>query len=255
MREILRSQQHKRITHEWSGAQVYYLPEIKAYLKTTETGRLADLRRERGALDWLTGKLKVPRVLAFESDAEKAAILISEIEGITASDHVAAEDADERRITDFVQKAAAAMRWIHSISIDDCPLDRRLDAKLGKAWENIQKNLVDAADFEDEHQGKTLTDIYEELQSERPEDEDLVFTHGDLCLPNIILNGGEVAGFIDLDCAGVADRYQDIALFERSLRHNCRVEIDFEAEFCPAYGIAQIDRRKLDYYRKLDELF
>jgi aminoglycoside phosphotransferase len=71
----------------------------------------------------------------------------------------------------------------------------------------------------------------------------------------VIARDGAVAGVIDLGRAGVSDRYQDISLFLRSFRFNAAAEIDVERPFCDAYGINSIDRAKLNFYRKLDELF
>jgi aminoglycoside phosphotransferase len=53
-------------------------------------------------------------------------------------------------------------------------------------------------------------------------EEDLVFTHGDYCLPNIIIDEElcEVVGFVDLGHAGIADRYHDVALCLRSIQYN-----------------------------------
>lgn len=47
-----------------------------------------------------------------------------------------------------------------------------------------------------------------------------VLSHGDFCLPNVLAQGDSICGFIDLGRAGVADKWQDIALCYRSLQHN-----------------------------------
>lgn len=94
-----------------------------------------------------------------------------------------------------------------------------------------------------------------ELVEKKPLSEDLVFTHGDLCLPNYLVLEGEITGFIDFDRGGVADRYQDIALFLRSFGFNIGNGMDVRDIFCRAYGIKGLDEEKLYYYRLLDELF
>jgi aminoglycoside phosphotransferase len=82
----------------------------------------------------------------------------------------------------------------------------------------------------------------------------LVFTHGDYCLPNIMLKDGAVSGFLDLGRAGIADRYTDLALAARSIRHNMGDERLVNL-FFHAYGLGEVDWRKVDYYILLDELF
>ncbi len=58
-----------------------------------------------------------------------------------------------------------------------------------------------------------------------------------------------------MDCAGVADRYADIAIFFGSFRRNFHVAIELEQIFCEAYGLVGLDRRKLEFYTTLDDLF
>ena len=87
-----------------------------------------------------------------------------------------------------------------------------------------------------------------------------MLSHGDLCLPNIFLTENGISGFIDLGDAGVGDRWRDIALCHRSLRHNAdgsygSVKKDVNPdELFSLLGIRP-DPEKLRWYLLLDELF
>jgi aminoglycoside phosphotransferase len=85
------------------------------------------------------------------------------------------------------------------------------------------------------------------------ESEDLVFTHGDYCLSNIMISDGEVSGFIDWGRGGVADRYQDLALAIRSIIYNFGKE--HVPLFLDAYGVKELDEAKIYDYQLLDEFF
>ena len=59
-----------------------------------------------------------------------------------------------------------------------------------------------------------------------------------------------VSGLIDWGRAGVADRYQDIALMLREL------EPELHAAFLEGYGWrGEMDEKRVDYYQLLDEFF
>jgi aminoglycoside phosphotransferase len=75
-------------------------------------------------------------------------------------------------------------------------------------------------------------------------------------LPNIILQGDKISGFVDWGRGGVADRYTDIALAVRSLRYNLagRADLDLIRIFLGEYGLSPADEAKIDYYILLDEL-
>ncbi len=87
--------------------------------------------------------------------------------------------------------------------------------------------------------------------------EDLVFTHGDYSLPNVIPNddGTRVAlsGFVDCARAGVGDRYQDLALAARSIASSLGPE--WVSLLFERYALTHIDERKLGFYTLLDEFF
>jgi kanamycin kinase len=78
-----------------------------------------------------------------------------------------------------------------------------------------------------------------------------VVCHGDLCLPNVIVDPrtSTVTGVIDVGRLGVADRYADLALITRSLSAA-------QAErFLTGYGAGPVDASRMAFYRLLDEFF
>jgi aminoglycoside phosphotransferase len=257
IRNLLNLYRNLPVTTGMSGAKVYHLPELSAYLKLGETGKVSDLERERDVLDWLKGRFPAPQVLGYEKFPGGEALLITEISGVPGSEYISASSVTVEKVENAARKAAAAMRRLHEIPIDGCALDMRLAARLARSRRSIELGLLSETDaeFQTEHDGKTTWEVYKELATRRPDVEDLVFTHGDPCMPNMIFSGGEIAGFIDLDGAGVADRYADIAIFFRSFRRNARVRIDLGSVFLEAYGLDAIDRDKFEYYGLIDDLF
>ncbi len=208
-----------------------------------------DLRRERDVLKWLASRLPVPRVLHFSQESQTQHLLVTEGPGLSAADELQTTEPEQ-----VVSRLAEALRMVHDLDIPACPFDMRLDVKLAEARARIDSGLVDEGDFEGANKGRSAMDIYRELVATRPNEEELVFTHGDYCLPNIMLKDGAVSGFLDLGRAGIADRYTDLAPAARSIRHNMGGErlVDL---FFDAYGLGEVDWRKVDYYILLDELF
>ncbi len=141
------------------------------------------------------------------------------------------------------------LRKLHALPIAECPFDARLDVMLVQARRQVDEGLVDDEDFDDDNRGRTPEDVLEQLVAERPESEDLVVVHGDYT-PSNVLEGGML---IDMGRLGVADRYRDIALALRDLDDDFGPE-EVEA-FLAAYGLSEVDERRVRYYRLLDELF
>jgi aminoglycoside phosphotransferase len=232
-----------------SNAVVLYLKGIKSYLKIAPYNQLEPLEYEAAVLNWLQNKLPVPKVHYYAKFDGREYLLMSEIEGLDC-----ANDAHRKDLKGMVINLAEGLKLIHSVDISNCPFDQTLRIKLEKAKLNIDRGLVDEAEFETEYRGMTASELYALLLERQPGGEDLVFTHGDYCLPNIILKDNAVSGFIDWGRAGVADRYQDLALAARSLRHNFGSE-ELVALFFDAYGIKEVENNKVDFYILLDEFF
>jgi aminoglycoside phosphotransferase len=141
------------------------------------------------------------------------------------------------------------LRALHDVPAPECPFDERLDVKLARAAERVRGGLVDTADFDDDHAGLAPEQIHRRLIAERPAGEDLVVTHGDFTPANVLASPAGETVLLDVGALGVADRYVDLAVALRELTGPAA------DDFLTAYGLAEVDQRKLDYYRLLDELF
>ena len=145
------------------------------------------------------------------------------------------------------------LRQLHSLDARECPFDRTLDKVLSLASARARSGQVDESAFDAERLGCSAMELLAALCRERPQSEDLVVTHGDVCLPNVIFHNGSFSGFVDCGRCGRADRYQDLALAHRSIES--KFGSSHAENFLGAYGLQQVDRRKLSYYRLLDEFF
>jgi aminoglycoside phosphotransferase len=227
----------QRIIHGCSGAAVYRLTrtdQVHLYLKIGPPDPNRSLADEKDRLAWLQDRLPVPRVQLFVQDEQLDYLLISEIPGIDTSDKMYSND-----LPSMVRLLGEGMRMLHSVPIASCPFDETLDVKMAQARQRA-------------HAGFAPLELLAELEAKRPQNEDLVLTHGDYCLPNILLHNGEVSGFIDLGRAGVADRYQDLALAVRSLAYNFGE--GWATPLFAAYGI-EPDWPKLEFYTLMDDFF
>ncbi|MBQ1377780.1 MAG: aminoglycoside 3'-phosphotransferase [Lachnospiraceae bacterium] len=208
---------------------------------------------------WLEGKLPAPKVLCYEKDEEHQYLLMSKVPGIMACDNYYLEHPGE-----LLPLLAEAFRMLWRTDISDCPCVRDLDAELAEARYRVENGLVDVDDVEPETFGKDgfkdPAALLQWLEENRP-DYEPVLSHGDFCLPNILIDKGKISGFIDLGDTGIGDKWRDIALGYRSLKHNFdgtfggKVYEDFDPDsLFEALGI-EPNQEKLRYYTLLDELF
>ena len=126
--------------------------------------------------------------------------------------------------------------------------------RLKSARFNVENNLVDVNNVMPETFGKdgfsSPKELLEWLENNIPS-QDLVFTHGDFCFENIFAKNGHINGLIDLGKAGIADRWQDLAICIRELDD---LNPNYSNLLLSKLGIEK-DDFKLKYYMLLDELF
>ena len=239
------------VNHGNSQSQIFFLKhsdKINLYLKINQKNLITNLEDEYRRLNWLEGRIPVPKTIVYLKESSLEYLLLTEINGTPSFKF---ENENREKI---IKMLASGLKTIHSIPIYNCPFDQSLNNQLIRVKEIIRQKLVNTDNFDDERKGKTIDQLYNELIETRPSSEDLVFTHGDYCLPNVLINNFELSGFIDLGRSGIADRYQDLALCARSIICNFH-DPELVSTFFGEYGIDTIDEDKLRFYQLLDEFF
>lgn len=202
--------------------------------------RAPSLEGEAARLEWMREQgLPVPTVVESGPDF----IVMSAMPGVDAAQSTAPP-------TVIVSTLAEGLRRLHAVPIDACPFDRTLAVAMAEARECTRLGLVDEHDFDEQRLGRSAPELLAELVDQRPNSEDIVFAHGDYCLPNVFVNP---LGFVDCGRAGKADRYQDLALAARSVAYNLGPE--WVRPLWQAYGVETPDPARLAFYTLLDEFF
>ncbi len=237
-----------------SGSSVWMFQD--KVLKIQESGELAE--REQTIMKWLKGKLPVPEVFAYEVMDNKSYLLMSRCKGKMACAERYMNNPQEQ-----VRLLAQALKLLWKTDISECPADYRLEHKLERARYNAEYNRVDMDNVQPDTFGengfKDPKELLNWLYENKPEEE-LVLSHGDFCLPNVMFENGKVSAYIDLGQAGIADKWYDIALCYRSLVNNYNGTY---GKSYPGLDAMQLFRElgtepdwdKMRYYILLDELF
>ncbi len=215
------------------------------FLKMAKKGMLTS---EYEKLKWLNGKLLVPKITFYETNDNTEFLITESIEGkMVCSD-------------EFVNNPELALKIIgeafeniYNVDIKDCPFNVSLDYKLNLIENNVKNNLIKKEDLKPETLEKyhSLENILKFLKENKFEEE-LCFSHGDTSLPNIFAHNNHFSGFIDVGECGVADKWFDLAICEKSIKRNYGEE--YISKFYEKLNIIP-DREKINYYLLMMELY
>ncbi|MBQ7059437.1 MAG: aminoglycoside 3'-phosphotransferase [Firmicutes bacterium] len=210
-------------------------------------------------LRFLEGKLPAPKLLACEEKDGYQYLLMSRITGEMACTEWLMDRSDE-----LLKLIADGLKMLWLVDITECPRHLGPDHMLPRTRDYIERGLFDPSGCDPATFGpdgfESPKALLEWLETHIPP-MDPVFSHGDYCMPNVMIEDGKISGFIDLGMSGVADRYVDIALMHRSLAWNFsgayggKVYPDFDPDRLFDYLGIEPDWDKLRYYKLLDELF
>jgi aminoglycoside phosphotransferase len=234
-----------------SGASVFRICDPNRackYLKVAHGLEGEALREEIVRTEWLSlHGVRVPNFVEKFHAPDLTAVLMTAVPG---KHLVAYESAD---FLEMVHSMARGLARLHVIASTDCPFDETPRARLHRAKQAIDRNLIDPGQFDARNAGLTPSMLYKRLVAIIPACDDVVVVHGDATISNMLIDSSGELGFIDCGHAGRSDRYLDLALVEAELR----TEFGRDAAECliESYGISEWDYRKAEFFRDLYELF
>lgn len=246
------------VTDGESGASVFRSADGSRYAKCVPAAAATSLEEERDRVGWLSERgVPGPRVLDWRVTPDAACLVTSAVAGVPA-DRVPAA-----RLRSAWEPIADAVRRLHELPVRECPFSRDLSEMYATARDVVARCAVNPDFLPEDQQGTPADELLARLvpqleQRLAQEAAETVVCHGDLTLPNIILDPEtmNVAGFIDLGRLGAADQYADIALLLANSRETWVDDGQASAAdeaFAERYGI-ELDRDREKFYLHLDPL-
>lgn len=241
-----------------SGASVVYDRGQQRYAKIVSSAQVAELAAERDRSFWIN-QTTIPSapVLDWRETDAGACLVTQAVLGVPAS------ELDAPTLRRAWSSVVVAVRALHGLSTDRCPFDRSLAQMMPLARASVAEDRVVVGFLPVALQSTSPTQILEQIEAELParlvqERTQLVVCHGDLCLPNILVDPdtSQVKALVDLGRLGTADPYGDIALLLATARETWSDESMArwaEEQFAEIYG-TELDAERRDFYLRLDPL-
>lgn len=241
-----------------SGAAVFRAADGSRYAKCVADDAAAELAQERDRSEWLCARgISGPRQLDWREKSGAACLVTSAVPGVPA-DRVPAE-----ALAAAWESIADAVCRLHELPKDTCPFERGVTTMFAKAQDVVARGAVNVEFLPEEQLDTPPPVLLARLAAQvdrwiARESAESVVCHGDLCLPNIVLDPdtGSVTGFLDLGRLGVADPYVDIALLLANSRETWpdeRWALDADRRFAERYSV-DLDAERQRFYLHLDPL-
>lgn len=216
------------------------------YLKIGEGVSAISIKQEMTALSFLKNKhVIVPSVLDFMEEKGRSFLLITGVIGIPA------QRVKHLNKKEVLRVAAEALMSFHKIKVKKPSMLNTLEKDLKKIRSYIELQVINTDSFRQSNAGKTPEEIYKYLLKTKKRYFNDAFTHGDYCLPNLLINKNDY-GFIDLGDCGIGDRYKDFSSLEVSIKKNYGLEW-VETFYKFYHPLVTVDAEKIKYYQLIDQ--
>lgn len=216
-------------------ARVYFIDKGEGfYLKRSALGTL---ETEAKMTEYFHRKGLSAEVLSYVRDGGYDWLLTSRVSG---------EDCTHEQYLSEPKRLAALLgerlRELHSLDFSGCPVMDKMASYRSLAEQNYAKGLFDPSFFIGTK--GSAEEIWREIEAGGDALSERVLLHGDYCLPNVMLDGWRLSGFIDLGGGGVGDRHIDLFWGAWTLNFNLHTD-EYRSVFFDAYGRDAIDTDKI----------
>ena len=221
------------------GAKIYdssCSPEARVYLIEREggcflkSGEIGTLKREAEMTGYFHSIGLGAEVLHYSTFEGRDLLLTSRVRGEDCTHPEYLENP-----TKLCDTIATKLRELHELRYTGCPVQDRTADYLALAEENYRTGNYDSSHFPDSFGYASAEEAIAVLRDGKGALKNDVLIHGDYCLPNIMLDGWRLSGFIDLGNAGVGDRHIDIFWGTWTLWFNLKTW-QYTDRFLDAYG-------------------
>lgn len=204
------------------------------------------LEKEAYALRYLkTQSIIIPKVIDFLRSGNTAFLLITGVAGLPP---YKAKNVDKKMALKIV---ADVLKKLHQSRIKGSECLDTLDKDLNKINKYLSLDVIDNEKFVSNNEGKSPLEVYNFLINTKDSYDNNSFTHGDYCLPNILINGNSY-GLIDFGECGFGDKYKDFSSMEVSIKRNFGAEwISIFYEYYDSNLV--VDQEKIKYYQLIDQ--
>ena len=239
------------VGREGFNIQQYNKGNYSLFLKQARGENIPALVSEKEILIWLAQHFQnTPLVKRFENDGDVYSLIITAVPGEQA----------QRMKTAFTKKeiiklAALALNRLHNTDLSTFPKTQNiLDAELDNISSDIAQGRINIDEFTKATNSTPIAAL-QKLQNQFASLDQTALTHGDYCLPNILITPEKLVSLIDWTKGGISDIHRDFSAIEGSIARN------FGQEFIPffyqAYGIEpqKVDRNKIEFFNLIDQFF
>lgn len=227
------------------------LPTGRVYVKrASDWLARQEIDHEAEILPILSLKIEAPPLIAYGQTDEVSCLIIGELPGEAAHRLVFASE-------DILARLVLALKRVREVHTAEPRIPVAIDRELQQIQCCLSRGEIDAEGFATANHGRTPDDVFQELLNTRGHHRDDVFTHGDMCLPNVIL-ADERIGLVDWGKSGWGDPMRDIYSLTASVRRNlgelAAIEFWRIATREVTGDLGELSE-KVEFYQKVDQFF